>query len=268
MLTKKSLLITLLLIVCCSAFAVSSINDYYSDQELAEKLLKGETLEAYSVNNQSTKVLAPKNTESEKLAIAAENNPNAFSQALVAFVPYPESWGIFTDDEKFLAVYNLMQKVSTMKGITYDSYSAGGEATLFTETYLISNPSKKNSKKNDTVARYVPAQMQAYAYMKDTKFGGNIYCLNYHSSKDEIFLEITNTEKMKYMGISCVKEKDLHMYVDTVMTEEGIVVYGLAVCYNQKPQVNVLVTKVDLPSAFLKRVTSLKNWFVQLVEQQ
>lgn len=92
-----------------------------------------------------------------------------------------------------------------------------------------------------------------------------MYKVEYYAYGDEIFLEITNTKAMKYMGFSCVSANSLHMYVDAYMTEEGILVYGLAVVYNQKPTVNVLVTSVDLPTAFMKRITSLKNWFVSAV---
>lgn len=270
MLTKtKKFFVFLVLVVCIlPVFGLSSVKDYFpnfSDEQVLQ-LLNGGTFKAYSVDGQIPSELAPNESSTKKLALLAEDASNAFSQSLVSFVPYPESWKNYSDEEKYLAVFNLMQKVSTMKGITYSSYTAGGEATLFTEAYSISNPKKKNSKVEDFVATKVPYTRQAYAFMKDTKFGGNIYEINYFAFDNEIFLEITNVDNMKYMGISCVKDQDLHMYIDTVMADEGLIVYGLAVCLNQKPVVNVVVTKVDLPSAFLKRVDSLKNWFVNQVQ--
>ncbi len=71
---------------------------------------------------------------------------------------------------------------------------------------------------------------------------------------------------MKYMGFKCVEKGNLHLYLDACLTEEGVIISGLAVVYNQKTEVNVLVTTVDLPTAFLKRVASLKDWFLAHIE--
>jgi len=65
---------------------------------------------------------------------------------------------------------------------------------------------------------------------------------------------------MRYMGFKVLEPNSLHLYLDALLTDEGVVVSGLAVIYNQKPQVKVLVVTVDLPSAFMKRIDSLKNW--------
>ena len=52
------------------------------------------------------------------------------------------------------------------------------------------------------------------------------------------------------------------MCVDAVMTKEGIALCALATVYGRDPVVKTPITDVDLPSAFMKRITSLKNWFV------
>ena len=52
------------------------------------------------------------------------------------------------------------------------------------------------------------------------------------------------------------------MCVDAVMTKEGIALFALATVYGRDPVVKTPITEVDLPSAFMKRITSLKNWFV------
>jgi hypothetical protein len=55
--------------------------------------------------------------------------------------------------------------------------------------------------------------------------------------------------------------------MSSYQTDEGILLYSMATITGRGPQVQVLFIGVDLPSSFLKRVTSLRNWFkAQLAE--
>ena len=60
---------------------------------------------------------------------------------------------------------------------------------------------------------------------------------------------------------------ELNMCVDVVMTEEGIALFALATVYGRDPVVKTPITEVDLPSAFMKRITSLKNWFFEEINK-
>lgn len=265
---KKTIVILLVLLLSViPAFCLSSLREVLPDlsEEQIQKLLEGGTIEAYTVGGEKTSSLAAKNSIAYNMAFDTENLDYAFSQALVSFVPYNDKFTTMSEEEAYLEVFNTMQKISTVVGITYRSHkSDGGQEVLFSDASMLSS-SNKNSRIPDPVYDSVSERSSSYAYLKDSRFGGNVYKVEYYAYGDEIFLEITNTKAMKYMGFSCVSANSLHMYVDAYMTEEGILVYGLAVVYNQKPTVNVLVTSVDLPTAFMKRITSLKNWFVSAV---
>ncbi len=264
---KTTVLLLVLFFAVFPAFCLSSLRDVLPELTDAQiqSLLEGGTIEAYTVGGEKTSVLAPTGSIAYNMAFDTESLDYAFSEALVSFVPYNDRYKSMSRDESYLEVFNTMQKISTLVGITYRSHSSGGaQEVLFSEASMLSSSNKKD-KIADPVYTSVSQRSSAYAYLKDSRFGGNVYKVEYYAYGDEIFLEITNTKAMKYMGFSCVSAGALHMYVDAYLTEEGILVYGLAVVYNQKPSVNVLVTTVDLPTAFMKRITSLRNWFVQAV---
>lgn len=267
--TKKVVFFLLLTIVLMPLFAYVPAESLLSDypENLKQTLFSGEAPEMYTVKGEKVSTILPDGTIMKDLAQKAEVLDYAFSQSLSSFCPYPETMKDLTDQEKYLTVFNMAQAISSIEGVTYRSHSSGyKEETLFSEAYILSNPDKKNSKLADPVSNSVPERQTFYAYLKDSRFGGNVYRIDYYCYNNEIFLEITNYKAMKYLGFKCVEKGNLHLYLDACLTEEGVIISGLAVVYNQKPEVNVLVTTVDLPTAFLKRVASLKDWFFAHIE--
>lgn len=261
--TKKIILIALVFALCLPLWAFSPMRTVMArmnDQQI-EMLLSGDYEEASTIFEQSTGAIMPENTIMQDLAFRTENLENAFSVALSSFVPYPDSMKDMTEQQKYLSVFNMAQAISTIKGITYLSHRSGDKPeVLFSDAYLVVD--KNNKKKtSDPVSDSVTQQFTRYAWLKDSRFGGNLYQINYYCYYDEIFLEICNVNPIKYMGFKCLDANALRLYLDAELTEEGVIVSGLAVIYNQEPSVRVLFTTVDLPSAFMKRICSLKDWF-------
>ena len=154
-----------------------------------------------------------------------------------------------------------MRGVSTQEGITYISHRSGDKPkVLFDRSWYLSDPSDWKSKIDDPVVTELPSSIESYCYQKDSTFGGNIYKHDFTIDEDEIFLSLNNVTALKFMGFTCVKEGQLHMYLDTYLTEEGILLNAMAKISDRDPQVKVLFITVDLPSAFLRRVTALKEW--------
>ncbi|MBO4425342.1 MAG: hypothetical protein J5768_07490, partial [Spirochaetales bacterium] len=59
----------------------------------------------------------------------------------------------------------------------------------------------------------------------------------------------------------------LNMYLEVIEAEEGFVLYTMAIVKDREPEVRVLFITVDLPSAFMRRITALKNWLTQRVNE-
>ena len=264
---KRTIAVITFFAVCACLWALEPLSlrlSELNDTEI-QSLLASQTLEADTTDGVSTSRIFPDCTIIKDLAQRTEYLDGTFSEALSAFVEYPASMKAKTDSQKLVDIFNMAQSISTIKGITYLSHSSGYKPeVLFTDAYFVQ--SKTNKKKvADPVSETVPEQVTRYVWLKDNRFGGNLYEVNYYCYNSEIFLEISNVNAMKYMGFKVLEPNSLHLYLDALLTEEGVMVSGLAVIYNQKPQVKVLVVTVDLPSAFMKRIDSLKNWFCEKI---
>jgi len=267
---KKTIAVITVLAVCTCLWALVPMRSVMSGltEEDIKDLLSLETLEAYTTYGDSTSELFPDGTIIKDLAQRTEKLEDSFSVALSAFVEYPAVLKAKSDSEKLLDIFNIAQSLSTIKGVTYLSHSSNYQPeVLFTDAYFVES-AKGKKKVADPVSDTVIEQITRYAWLKDNRFGGNTYQVDYYCYNNEVFIEISNINAMKYMGFKCINANSLHLYLDALLTEEGVVVSGLAVVYNQKPQVNVLVVTVDLPSAFLKRIDSLKNWMCVKISEK
>ena len=74
-------------------------------------------------------------------------------------------------------------------------------------------------------------------------------------------MTITNLSKLKFLFYTAVKEEELNLCVDVLMTDEGIAIFGMATIIDAEEYIETPITDVHLPSAFTRRITSLKDWF-------
>ena len=261
---KRILTILSTLLLCSSLFALPTLNRLFPtlSPEKFDRLVSGETFEALTSDGQRISDIAPAGSQGLEIARAADRMTSGFSIAGVSFIPYPDKFKAMSDEEKRVAIYNIIRSVSTQKGIKYISHLAGEKpVVLFEDSYMISNPNNKKSRIDDPVSTEVPDSYSCYSFQKDNRFGNNIYSINYTIKDGDFLMDISNYTKMKYMGFSCVPENDLHMYLEVIEAEEGFVLYTVATVADRKPQVTILFITVDLPSAFMRRITAIKEWF-------
>lgn len=68
---------------------------------------------------------------------------------------------------------------------------------------------------------------------------------------------------MKVFNIFTAVGKDkLSISMGTYQLDDGVLLVALTSIEGRKPEVSILGYKVDLPSAFKRRITALQNWFV------
>ena len=268
---RLSIIVILALFVVSFAFAEPSVNDLISEmpQDKVEAFLNGETIEMYSLDGEYVPSIAMDGNMRKSKAKKDYEKDNAFTLGLCTFIEYPESWGNMSFEEKKLEIINTFLSISTIKGITYISHTSGEKPkVLFSDAYtLVDKDSKKEA--YDVQFSYAPTsyKYQVAAYLKDSIFGGNKYLVNYDISESEIFMTITNYTDLKFMFYKAVSKGELNMCVDAVMTKEGIAVFALATVYDQESSIQTPFGSIHLPSAFMKRITSLKNWFIQEINK-
>ena len=270
--TRK--ILSLFFILSVLLFSLSAEESIYSvtssfPEDVVDRILAGETVEYYSVYDEDVASVAFEGTKGKAKAEADSEIDDALVSGIVAFVPYPDDWSSLGHDEKKLEIINTLLSISTIKGITYISYSAGEKPkTLFSDAYTLTSV-KKGKKAYDVTFSYAPVtySYDIAAYLKDNIFGGNTYTVNYDISENEIFMTITNVSKLKFLFFTAVEEGELDLCVDVLMTKEGIAIFGLATVRDADEYVETPVTDVHLPSAFTRRISSLKDWFIEEINK-
>ena len=267
---KRLMLLLALLSVGAAMFAAPSLTSLFpsfSESDI-QRLKSGETFESYTCYGQKIADIAPLGSLGKSKALIGDRLYKGFSVAALSFIPYPESFTKMTEEERRVALYNIIRSVSTQKGIKYISHLEGDKpTTLFEDAYMLSNPDSIKSRIDDPVSSTVPESYSCYCYQKDNRFGKNVYSVNYTIKDTDFLMDINNYTKMKYMGFTCVDKGALNMYLEVIETEEGFLLYTMAVAKDREPEVKVLFITVDLPSAFMRRITALKDWLVQRVNE-
>lgn len=183
--------------------------------------------------------------------------------SLEEHIAYPESWSNMTNDEMKLNLLNILTRISTQKGLQYISRMAGYKPkTLFEDSYCITDLEKKKSETNDPKFDSLVDSYRLYAYQKDNRFGGNTYTIDYTVCDDAVSLKIVNHTAMRFAGVTCVKPECLTMTLSVKLSEGEFVINGDAFVPDQKAKINLLFYTVDLDSSFERRITAMKNWFI------
>lgn len=266
---RVSMILLLVFMFLASLGANQSLHNVLPqlNQNELDALLQGELLEGQSFNTDIER-FAPRDSRAYLETVRALLMDNAFSICALAYIPYPEALQTLSEEERQVALFNLIRAISTQEGLEYISYRAGNKPkTLIEKSYYVDSPKGKVVLPDPVVDTIVPTAT-SYVYQKDTTFKGNIYRHDYHISQNEIFLDVRNLETMKVLGIvGAVKAEQLSIKMSAHQLEEGVLLYGMATIVDRKPTVSALGIKVDLPSAFLRRVRALHNWFADSVNR-
>ena len=267
---KKIFLTLSAMMLCAVLFAAPSLSSLFPNfsAEKIDSLMKGNTVEAYTCYGDKIADIAPLGSLGRSKALTGDRLYKGFSVAALSFIPYPDRFRTMSEEERRVELYNIIRSISTQKGLQYISHLAGDKpAVLFEDAYMISDPDNKNSRIDDPVSTSVPTSYSCYCMQKDNRFGKNVYSVNYSINEGDFLMDINNYTTMKYMGFTCVDKGDLNMYLEVVETDEGFLLYTMAIAKNRDPEVKVLFITVDLPSAFMRRITALKEWFVIRVNE-
>lgn len=260
---KRILVVLLVLASCCLMLYAESVWNVLQNasQEQIDVLASGDMLETSTLGGTDMDAVCPFGSVLGETVSKAKAATSGFSEALTVLLPYPKTWEGLSKEQIQIELLNLMRGISTQEGITYISHRSGDKPkVLFDRSWYLSDPNDWKSKIDDPVVTELPSFIESYCYQKDSTFGGNIYRHDFTIDEDEIFLSVNNMTALKFMGFTCVKEQQLNMYLDTYLTDEGILLSAMATIADRDPQVKVLFITVDLPSSFLRRVTALKEW--------
>jgi hypothetical protein len=235
------------------------------NQNEIQSLLDGKMLQGQSLYT-SIERFAPIGSMAYSNTRKVTQLDNAFSICAVTYIPYPGYLKSMSQKERQVEIFNTIRSISTQEGLMYISFRAGNvPKVLIEKSWYLETPSSRKGLP-DPVVTNVPATETNYVFQRDSTFKSNVYRHEYITNDDEIFLEVKNMETMRVFSIfAAVKSEQLAISMSTYQLEDGLVLYGIATIEDQKPVINILGYKVDLPSAFIRRVTALQNWFKEQI---
>lgn len=241
------------------AATLPGLNESQLKELVAGEIIDGETIDGGSITQ-----FFVEGTEGYERAMLAEQADNGFSIAAVSYIPYNPALQEMEMKERQLAIFNKIRAISTQEGITYISWRAGNKPKVLIEKSSYMKDSKNlNNLLPDPVAATFPYSVQSYVYQRDSSFGGNRYLHTYTNSDREIFVDIMNISTLRVFGIfTAVPKEQLHISMGTYQMEEGLLLSALTTIEDREPEVGIFGITVDLPSAFMRRITALQNWFV------
>lgn len=250
----------------CSLFAFAEVREVLPSLSEAQymSLQAGEILDGESVNGEPLTQFFVGGTEAASRAKLAQAIQDGFSIAAVSYIPYGTKLQAMEDSGRQLAIFNKIRAISTQEGLTYISWRAGNKPKVLIEkSSYMENEKDLNKLLPDPIVTVFPKTEKSYVFQRDSSFGGNRYLHEYTNSDKEIFVAIRNISAMKVFGIfTAVPKESLSINMGTYLLEEGVLLTALISIEGRDPEVSVLGYKVDLPSAFTRRITALQNWFV------
>ncbi len=255
---KYSTVLLLLFLLVASCLWAKPQNRLSLSQTEWETLLDGQYLTRSVIWTDSVASLAPLGSIAQEKTKEAEERAKGISVASLALVPYPKDWMAQSEEQRKLELYNLLHQVSTLEGLQYGDAK---KEVLFSESYTIKDPENKKSKVSDPVVQTLPSIDTVYVCQEDSIFGKNIYQHTYQISEDEVFVDITNLTTLKFLGISFVKPKDMSLYLSTIQTQDGILIYTCTTLATTEPKVSFLFWSFNLADESMNRIVAYQDWF-------
>jgi len=214
-----------------------------------KRVLSGE-IEAREATSASDLRLAPAAPESTSIRAALAGRsawPVMVESVFLLKIPS----GRFDE----LATLNALSAVSTMSGITYDSYRRGSGTVLFDEVYLVDRPGSFRRQPESPFA-VMPPTAGFDVHLKDVNFGSCWYRLDFDSRGEGLRLSLTNSRAMSIFLVRAFDQGALRVEFAILHVPEGILVYGVAAGAPARLASEV----VDMYSAVLKRLDSIRGW--------
>ncbi len=224
-----------------------------SGEMITAKGYEGSKIEQYFV---------PQTTAYDR-ALAKQDIQDGFSVAALSYIPYGPKLKAMSSTERQLTIFNAIRAISTQEGLTYISWRAGNiPKVLIERSSYMADEKNMNNLLPDPVATTFPYETQSYVYQRDTSFGGNRYLHTYTNTDKEILVDIENLANMRVLGVfTAVKKGQLNITMATYQLDDGLLLEALSSIEGRDPVVSIFGLKVDLPSAFKRRLVALQNWF-------
>ena len=166
-----------------------------------------------------------------------------------------------TPSQQYLAIYNILRSISSMKGIEYYSASRQRWRTFYLDSYVIPSADAEQPLPDPLVAS-IPQESLLYIFQHDSSFGRNRYRAHYRYNDNSFLVSIHNLTTMRYLIFPMVRPSNMRILISILPTEEGLLYYGL--CMVDVP--NLFGFEERVSNSFSNRVRALYRWFASQMD--
>ncbi len=164
--------------------------------------------------------------------------------------------------DRDLAIYNILNRVSTLTGIEYYSASRERMRTLFRHSYRVKSTDEKDALP-DIVFSEIPAAQDVTVFQEDLTFGKNYVSNLYRYEDSRFLLQVNNLTTMWYYILPLVKPGNFRMDLLIIPQENNLIFYG-ACSVDSAKLFGIEKSKKD---SFYNRIKAMQNWFTALLEE-
>ncbi|WP_319414928.1 DUF6675 family protein [Marispirochaeta aestuarii] len=166
-------------------------------------------------------------------------------------------------EERDLAIFNILNRVSSLSGIEYYSASRERMRTLFTEVFRVEEEGSKKALP-DRQFNSIPELQEDILFQEDLTFGRN-YVRNRCLYREGRFLmQIRNLSTMWYFILPLVRPENFRMDLLIIPEEDNLVFYG-ASSVDSASLFGIEKSKKD---SFYNRIKAMQGWFSDQLERE
>jgi hypothetical protein len=155
-----------------------------------------------------------------------------------------------------LTIYNACGKVQNLKGRQYHSFTRDRDIALFEDATRIQSPRRLSAIPDPPAASSVPRQETMYLRLKDANFGNSYYQADISVDRYGLTYRLVNFKNLSYLFFPAIRENKFiaQLYIEPIA--EGVLIYSLS----SVDVSDFIASKIDIPSAFGKRLEVIIDW--------
>jgi hypothetical protein len=187
-----------------------------------------------------------------RLSDSVTNNQPSFLVEYLLVIPRKNN------SINLLAVYNALGKVRSLKGRLYHSATRDRDIPLFEDATRIAGEKKNSSIPDPGPVSSIPSSETVYLRIKDANFGNSFYRADLNLADFGISYRLSNFKNLSYLFVPVIKEGKFiaQIYIEPIT--EGVLIYSIA----GADVSDFVSSKVDMPSAIIKRLAVIVSWIV------
>jgi len=164
--------------------------------------------------------------------------------------------GNSSDEEILTEIYNLLNGVSTLKGIEYYSASREKMRTLFVESHRIENLETREAV-TDLVYNQLPPRSSIFVAQEDKTFGKHKSRIDYQYKKPMIQMEIRNQTSMRVAMIPLLRPENFVIRLQILVEDDRVLLYGVMAAETMK----LFGLEKSKEDSFYYRLLAITDWF-------